>query len=303
MLIKKIYLQLFAEGGGDGGNAAAGEGTTGEDVPAGIPDRAKDRYRKAVAANKPAEQNVPEPSTQTEPGDSYEDLIKSDKYKDAHKAYMDKTIGDRLKKYKGMEAEYTRQKAMLETVAQGYGIDLASDTYLDDLAKKIEEDDRNYEDYAMDHDISVSEARRVLGMEKQLKAIEAQQAEAEAQERARQQIMQLQQNAEKTKAIFPGFDLEREMQDEKFRKICAVTNGDTTAAFKACHHDDIVSSAVYSVANKAKVATANAIASGTRPVEQGSNPGSPSVTTPDFRHMNRDQLRAYAEEQRRLKRQ
>ena len=114
--------------------------------------------------------------------------------------------------------------------------------------------------------------------------------------------MVLRQNAERTKAQFPDFDLDIEMQDERFRRLCAVNNGDTTAAYMACHYKDIIPATVQRASRQIQAQTAQAVASNkARPIENGISSTAPSVVQNDFRNMNLQQLRAYAEEQRRKK--
>ena len=306
----KFNLQLFAEGGdgGDGGSASGtGEGTAGipgDNVPERIPERAKKYYQQAVAKHsKPAEQTqtTTEPkATEKKEKASYEDMIKSDDYKDAHKAYMEKTIGDRLKKYKGLEDDYSKARSTLEIVASKYGVDPNSEDFLGVLNQKIEADDSYYENYAMEHDISPEEARKIVTMERKLAQVEAEKQAQQKQEAMRQQVMLLRQNAERTKLQFPGFDLDSEMRDEKFRKLCAVNNGDTTAAYMACHWNEILPATTQLAARQAQVQAAQAVASNkARPVENGVSSQAPSVVEQNFKGMSLKDIRAYADEQRR----
>ena len=312
-MLKKLLLnlQLFGEGGdgGDGGSAdSVGESvgeTSGEKIPAFIPEKAKKYYQKAMERNtksetKPTEEThtTDEPSATEKP--SYADLIKSDDYKEEHKAYMDKTIGERLKKYKGMEDDLNKHKELLGIVANKYGVNLNDENFLQVLNEKIEADDSYYENYAMEHDISTEEARRIVTMERKVAQFDAQKEQEAKQEQMRQQIMLLRQNAEKTKAQFPQFDLDTEMQDEKFRRLCAVNNGDTTAAYMACHWNDVLTSTVQMKTKQIQEQTARAVASNkARPIENGLSSSAPSVVQNDFRNMNLQQLRQYADEQRR----
>lgn len=320
-MLKKLLLnlQLFADGGGDGGDGgsasasvgdALGNNDSGEDkILASIPEKARKYYPKA---NKKHSGSTTDASTNamdngqstndqgTTEKLSYQDLIKSDEYKEEHEAFMKKTIGDRLKKYKGMEEDLGKYKALLDTVAFKYGVSLEDENFLDVLKEKIDADDSYYETYAMEHDMSPEEARRIVTMERKAALYDAQKEDMEKQERMRQHMIVLHQNAEKTKAIFPGFDLETEMQDERFRKLCAATNGDTTAAFKACHHDEIVVNALQMASKKIQNQTAQAVASNNaRPIENGLSSQAPSVVQQDFRNMNLQDIRKYAEEQRR----
>ena len=306
--ILKFDLQLFGEGGDGGSTGDAGASTeSGEiEIPSSIPERAHKHYKTAVkkmGASQPkvAEQTANVPNTTEEPTKvPYADLIKSDDYKDEHKAYMDKTIGDRLKKYKGIEETVNTQKSLLEAVGSKYGLDSASEDFLETLAQKIEEDDSYYENYAMEHDISTEEARKIVSAERKLAKYEAEQEAQRQREAQQEQIRILYQNAERTKQRFPDFNLETEMQDEKFRKLCAVNNGDTTAAYMACHWDSILTNTAQASAQKAKEQTAQAVAANkARPVENGNSSSATSVVETSFKGMSLAEIRAYAEEQRR----
>ena len=307
----RLNLQLFADGGdgGDGGSpGAVGEdvgGDSGEDkILASIPEKARKYYHKSTEKTPKADdkaQTTSEPKSTTEKI-PYSELIKSEDYKDDHKAYMDKTIGDRLKKYKGIEDSLGTYKGMLDIVANKYGVNPDAENYLEVLKEKIEADDSYYEDYAMEHNISTEEARRIVTMERKVAQYDAQQEQMRQQEQQRQQIMVLRQNAERTKAQFPGFDLDTEMQNEKFRRLCAVNNGDTTAAYMACHWNEIIPATVQTASRQIQTQTAQAVASNkARPIENGLSSTAPSVVQNDFRNMNLQQLRAYADEQRRKK--
>ena len=125
-------------------------------------------------------------------------------------------------------------------------------------------------------------------------------AEQQKQEQMRQQILTLRQNAEKTKAQFPQFDLDAEMQNEKFRRLCAVNNGDTTAAYMACHWNEILPATVQMASQRVKEQTAQAVAANkARPSENGLSSSASSVVTQNFKGMSLSDIRAYADEQRR----
>ena len=313
-----LNLQLFAEGGdgGEGGSPnSIGESVvdnSGEDlIEASIPEKAKKYYEKAKAKNTKSSTQTPtqsqattieENETNTTEKIPYADLIKSDDYKDAHKEYMDKTIADRFKKYKGMEDDLGKHKEILDIVANKYGVNSTDENFLEVLMEKIEADDSYYENYAMEHDISTDEARRIVTMQRKVDKIEAQEQQRQREEQARQQFMVLQQNAQKTKAQFPEFDLETMMQDEKFRRLCAVTNGDTTASYMACQWNSIVPNMVHNASKQAQMQTVRAVASNNaRPIENGLSSSASSVVETNFANMSLSDLRAWASEQRRKK--
>ena len=319
-MLKRLLLdlQLFADGGGDGGDGGSASASVGEtlgkdnsgekeEIPAFIPEKAKKYYQKAMEkqkgstteANSQTNDTVQTTNEQTTTDEvSYDDFIKS--HKEEHEAYIKKTMGERLKKYKGIEENLGKHKAILDTVAQKYGVSPDDENFLETLSQKVDEDDSYYENYAMEHDISAQEARRIVTMERKARQFDAQEQEKQKQEQMRQHIMVLRQNAEKTKMQFPDFDLDTEMQDERFRRLCAANNGDTTAAFMACHYNEILTNTVQRASKKIQEQTAQAIASNkARPIENGLSSQAPSVVQHDFRNMNLQQIRNYADEQRR----
>lgn len=315
-MLKKLLLnlQLFGEGGdgGEGGSPSPnGEGVvdnSGEDkILASIPEKAKKYYEKAMAKTESKPSTNQPTTTDTNATNTtekipYADLIKSDDYKDAHKEYMDKTIADRFKKYKGLEEDLGKHKGLLEIVANKYGVNPDDENFLETLKEQIEADDSYYENYAMEHDITTEQAREIVNMKRKVERANAEEEARKKEEQARQQFMVLQQNAEKTKAQFPEFDLATEMQNERFRRLCAVTNGDTTSAYVTCHWNEIVPNAVHRASQQAQVQVAQAVASNkARPIENGLSSSAPSVVENNFKGMSLKDIRAYADEQRRIK--
>ena len=310
------WLQLFADGGDGGGEGGGEASTTGAEAQSGaslesamekahIPERAKGAFKKAYERRNGAPQVQSEPkgteSTEKPTHIKYEDLIKSDEYKEEHKAYMDRTIKDRFKgqeeKARLTEEKLAKAQEALGVVATKYGLNVDSDDFLDSLNAKISEDDSYYEDYAEEHDISIEEAKKNLQLERKVKTLEAQErrrTEAEAQAKA---IAELRANAEKTKAMFPEFDLEVEMQNPKFRNLCVATQGDTTAAYRAIHWNEIIPKMVASETEKAKQAIVQSIASNNqRPIESGlsKTPAAVVNARQSYKGMNAAQMLEFA---------
>lgn len=306
----KFNLQLFAEGGdgADGGaTSEADEGTNagipGEEIPSSIPERAKETYRKAVSKVKPKEaQSQPKKTieTTTKPDHiAYSDLIKSDEYKDEHKAYMDKTIGDRLKKYKGMEESYAKAKDLLDLVAMKYGVDTNAEGFLDTLREKAEADDSYYEDYAMNHDISTDEARKLVTMERKVAKMEAEQKQQQQLAMQQQNLQRLNREIAEAQKIYPTFNMDVEWQNPNFQRLCK-TGVPIITAFEVVHKDEILGRQARVMASQIQTQTAQAVASNkARPIENGLSSSAATIVEQDFSKMNLQQLRAYADEQRR----
>lgn len=307
-----LDLQLFGDGG-DGGSAGEGTGEIiGEtDELARIPERARATYQRALAKHKPAEVATQQTTAEEDKPSHvpFKELIKSDEYKEEHKAYMDNAIQDRFKKYKGIEESNKKMSDALGIVANKYGLDVTSEDFLDQLTSKISEDKSYYEEYAMEHDISVDEAKEILDLRKEValqKQKDAMRVQAEAdyerQQKLNEEMALLQASAERTKAIYPSFDLEAEMQNEKFRMLCAATHHDTLAAYRAIHMDELMNAQSYVMAQQANQQAANAIAANkSRPIENGLSSQAATITQTNWKGASLDEIRKYAAEQRRLR--
>lgn len=330
-LKRKMRLQLFADGGA-GGAAAAGGADAGGDaaatgvngtgapdaddnVPASIPEKAKEIYRKAMKRHKAAAVEQPAPEAVANAGEAaapanetaaktppeeektapvpYAELIKSPEYRDAHKQYMNEAF---QKRFKNQNARNAKVDAILSTVATKYGLDPQSEGFLDELEKATEEDDAYFEAYAAEHDMTSTEARRVALLEQKLAIANREAQQRRTAEENAERIATLRTNAVQTRQLYPGFDLDTEMKNPKFVKMLALLEGDTTGAYKAVHHDELVSSAVQKATQDAARATVNNIRGGSaRPSENGvSAPAQPARAEVDYSKMNLQQIRAQA---------
>lgn len=311
-LFELFTLQLFADGAGDGG---AGDGapaaeTSGEEIPSSIPERAREIYKKSIARRRPENAQSGNTAAETEGKPesepkqnhiAYKDLIKSDEYKAEHEQYMKDTLNDRLKRYKGIEATNARQNELLTMVAAKYGLDASSEGFLDDLGKSIEADDSYYEKYAMEHDMSPQEARKLVTLERKVAENERQQRLAAQQAEAQRQNQIILANAQKCKQIFPQFDLDTEWQNPQFVQLAKATNWDLTAAYRTVHWGEIVPQAIQYAQTTAQNAAANAVkANKSRPAENGLGSAAPTTpATTDYSRMNLQQIREQAAKWRR----
>lgn len=318
-MLKYFNLQLFAEGdGGDSGAGSTGESAVGssneakgEEIPAFIPEKAKGMWKKAMEAEKaktpaketaPAEESKPPIQEDAPKHIPFKDLIKSDEYKEEHKAYMDKTLSDRLKRYKGMEENNTKMSQVLSVVAQKYNLDPNSDDYLDKLTEAVNKDDAFVEDYAIEHNLSNEEARKQIDMRRKLDNYEADRIRREEEAARNERTQRLFMAAEKVKAVYPNFDLDTEMQNERFVRLCQATNEDVMAAYEVCHRDELKALQAQAFAQRATQQVANSVASNaSRPIENGLSNRSAAVVQTDYRGMNLEQIRAKAAEFRRAK--
>lgn len=239
---------------------------------------------------------------------TYQQLIAGE-YAEAHKAYMDRTIAERFRKFSADRARLEKATDLLSTIAEVYGVDPRAEDFYEQLRNKVAVDDSRAAQYAAENDCSVETARKMLQM--QLESAQSRQAarraeqarqEYEAQARAQEESRLLQQAAAKTKAKFPGFDLETELRSDRFRRLVWACNGDTTAAYMACHPQDILTASVRAAEDNGVRKVMQTVASNTqRPVENGMGAPAAVQSVPEFRDRGLAGVREFAARMRKMK--
>lgn len=262
----KLNLQLFAEGAG-GGTAEGATGVTGTDAASqskGDKNSLADVKYGVQKESAPAAE-VQEEAAQPDRNAEFEKLIRGE-YKDQYNQRVQDTIQKRLKGTQETVDKFNSMTPMLEMLSRKYGVD-ASD--ISALSKAIEEDDAYYEDEAMEKGISVQQLKEIRKLERENAEFKKMQAEQENQAKASQMVAAWQAQAEQTKSMYPGFDMNTEMQNPQFVNLLK-SNVDVRTAFEVLHKDEIIPAAMQYTAQQTKSKISKAIASGSnRPVENG----------------------------------
>ena len=309
---KWLNLQLFAgEGtGGEGGEGAATGDTSAADAgqqrlrELGVPQevlnkRAKKSAKQPAATKAPAaEQQTTEQAasatTTEEPADvptkaSWDDLMKDPDYN----AQMQKVVQSRLRSAKAAEDNLSKLTPALELLARQHNLDPANMDY-DALAKAISDDNRYYEDKALEMGTSIEEAKRADQEERATARQQREEAQTLEQQKFQQHIAKLEQQGEAMKAMFPGFDLRKELQNPAFARMTAPNVGISVEdAYYAVHRNEIQTAAMQVTAQRAAQKISNSIQAGQRrPDENGTSGQAPSVTTFDYRNASKEQREA-----------
>lgn len=320
MLKYKFDLQTFADGGESG---AAGEGngvTTGVSesenvsVPSFIPEKKKDLYLRTVKKTRSAsEQKVSETQPQAptaeaptatpraEKKQTFAELVENEEFKAEREAYLHDAFKRRFRGYESMEAENAAAKELLTSLAEKYKVSQDSKTFMEDLrtAMNSDESTKKVQDYMRKHEVDEDEARRVVKMETDLaeKArneriqamVEKQMQERKAQE---DRMNALKDSAAKTKEKYPEFDLASEMKNEQFIRMLAATGGNTTAAYVASHHEELMASGAKKAAETASVQIANAVAANQKRPAEGAIGNAPSsVAEINLKNLSKEERR------------
>ena len=285
-----IDLQLFAEGGAEGGTASSGAmGVTGT---AAVSQKGvKSNPLANVKYGIQTEDDAQDTSVRTRITDAdgytaqsidrnaeFEKLIKGE-YKDLYDAKMQDTIQRRLKSTKETVDKYNSLTPMFEKLSAKYGVDA---TDVDALMKAIDEDDSYYEEEALDRGISVEEVKRIHKIERENADFRKQMKEQREKENADRVVANWMKQSDQLKSVYPSFNLEAELQNPKFAELLRVPGVDVRTAYELIHKDEIIAGAMqFAVNNTEKKLTNKIIANGARPSENGISSQSASVTKSD----------------------
>lgn len=312
--LKRLNLQLFAEGGEGGDGATSGGNATADAEQRlrelGVPeDKIRKRASKVASRMnesvktepKPTEEakvesvppttdNPTEETKETVPSRmSWDEIMKDPEYN----KQMQAVVQSRLKSAKTAEENLAKLTPAMELLARKYGLDSTNMDY-DALNKAINDDDDYYEDKALELGTSVETARKIDKLERD-NAREQAQAERTLQEQKIQQhLIKLEQQGEALKKVFPNFDLRTELQNPAFARMTSPNVGISVEdAYYAVHRNEIQSVTNQVIAQKTAQKISNAIQSGSRrPDESGVSSQAPSVSTFDYRSASRDQREA-----------
>ena len=299
--IKRLDLQLFAEG--DGGNG--GEGTAATTVAKsaddgqqalrdlGVPDSVLNKRKarktatrisgmddqdesssgksgKAVRQPTAADTSTPAEAPKTVSTMSWDDFMAIPE----NNQRMQGVVQARLKSSKGAEETLAKLAPALEVLANQYGLDPNNLDYAA-LAEAIDNDDRNYEEMALKMGTSVESARGV-----------AQQERRARREATQNHLSQLEQQGEALKKVFPGFDLHTELQNPVFARMTAPNSGVSLEdAYYAVHRGEIMTATMQAAANQTAERMSAAIQSGSRrPTENGSTGSAPNTMSFSYKN-------------------
>jgi len=211
---------------------------------------------------------------------------------------MQATIKARLKTAGAAADALAKMAPALEVLARKHGQDPANPDY-EALAKAINDDDAYYEDKALEMGVSVETAKRMDQQERDTARQKREEAITLEQQRIQNHFMNLEQQGEALKKVFPGFNLRTELQNPVFARMVAPGVGIMSVedAYKAVHRKEIEAAQSQVIAQKTTQMISNAIQAGSRrPDENGTSGQSASVTTFDYSKASKEQREALKRE-------
>ena len=280
------FIQLFGEGGGEGGTGAGGQTAAApaqqqgdlSNVQYGVPE-SQETVKEAV----------------DDRAARFESLIKGE-YKDLYEQRMKDTVQKRLKGNEETVKKYNDLTPTLELLAGKYGVDVGD---IQALNKAIEEDETFYEDEALEKGLTVQQVKEIRKMQRENAQLKAEMDARETQQQTDAILASWMEQEQKVKQIYPGFELSEELQNEQFSRLLS-SGIDVQTAFEVVHHDEILPAAMQYTAKQVEQKVANNIRSGKARPAEGAMGNQASVqyksdvsqlTDADMREINRRVMR------------
>lgn len=338
MVDGKLNLQLFAEGGGDGGAAADGaEAAPAVQAPELRPaqERLAKRSRPGRAAKaapaaeepsqSPADDSSPDGGAQETQEEKPEEQ-KEPEPKPTDPAEKRKAFGQLMQGEYAAEFEEALQRAsemavqnvldnpavkgLMDALGEAYGIDVQSADNLAALTEAVKngkvKNDEYYETLAAERGISVKTAREMDRMESELQRANAekQRAEqvrqaAEHQQRAAAVRAQWEAEAARLKVKYPAFELDEVLNNPSVADMIRRGIG-LEAAYRAAYFDQLMEASTARTAQQVEQGvTARIQQRAQRPAENGAHPGGAAEMKVDVAHMTAKQRAELAKRARR----
>lgn len=287
----EVDLQLCAEGAGGAEGGTGAEGAPGATAAAagqqntGVQPGTAQQAEGAAVAGQQAE----------DPQKAFEQLIKG-QYKDQYNSRVENTVKQRVKGLTQQLQRYEGAQPIFDILAQKYGVD---PTDMAAIAKAAQEDTSFFLEEAMAKNMDVKELMQLRRMERNNASLQRQLDQRRSQEQAERQYAEWIRQAEAVKQVYPGFDLETEIQNPDFAQLLN-SNVPMRTAYMVIHSDEIMQGAMQFAAQKAaQQVTDTVIAGAARPAENGT--GAQGAVSPklDVSKLTDKQIKEFADKARR----
>lgn len=278
----RFYLQAFAEGLDSAGDMGGADGSTDTGL-ANQEDADGDLFDYSGNSSEGTSYGAPAASPDESGAPASDDWQSiREKYRENIGEEIQSAIQRRFKNQQPYEDKYNRLVEGLGPLFLKYGLD---GTDIDGLTDALSKDDSLLEDMAFNEGLTPEAVRERMQqrqenerLQRELNRMREEQAQEQASRDAYNQYNNWLKEAEELKALYPNFDLIKELENEEFKNDLVNSGKPLRKVFEAAHLDEILQGAIQTTAQKAREATINNIrARGMRPAENGQRMGSVSV--------------------------
>lgn len=219
---------------------------------------------EAAAPNTVAPES--EPAPQEAPADAgkptWEDIMADPEYN----RRMQETVQARLRETRAAQEQLAQMQPLLSALQERFGT-----TDYNQISQALVEDESYIEREAEKRNMPIDAAKAVLKAER-----EAANAKAQLDQSRREAgFRRIAEQAAQTKQLYPDFNFEAELRNEKFRRMTDPSNPygvDVKTAYEIVHHNEVLAKAVQTTAQKTQQYVTNAVAANAkRPAENVGN--------------------------------
>lgn len=219
--------------------------------------------------------------------DEWDTLIKG-KFKDQYGKAVNDAVNKRFKNQKDLQGQIDAIDPIIRTLAQQYGIQAEANgsISIQALSDKILNDNALYEKEAFERGMSVEDLKQMKALERENEQLKRSTQQTQEQ----REWMEIEQQGEQLKEMYPSFDMDTEMLNPEFGKSLAFFKNSglypdpVRRAYELVHRDEIMSGAMQYAVQQTQQKISNSIQSGmSRPQENGSTQsaaGAPTALDP-----------------------
>lgn len=214
---------------------------------------------------------------------AFRDMVNGE-YKDIYTEETQQIINRRFKESKAMETSLNAQKPILDMLMQRYQI---ADGDMAKLQAAIEEDNSYWQEAAEEQGLTVDQYKARMKLERENAELKAMQQKQAGEQAAQQQFAKWVQEGEAVKGMYPGFDLQAEIQNGQFRDLLRAGIS-VQQAYELVHMDEIRDATARSAAKTAsEQMAANIKNRAARPSENGTSSQSAVIVKNDVSNLTR----------------
>lgn len=226
--------------------------------------------------------------------ESFDALIKG-RFKKEYDSAIKSAIDKRFKNQQNLQSRLDSLNPMFVALAQKYGVAPNNDgsMNIESIMDNVINDDSLYEQEAFEKGMSVDTLKQMKNLERENAMLKQTQNRSAEQEEWNAIVNQ----GENLKEVYPGFDLQTEMDNPDFGRMLATLQKSgfpnaVRTAYESVHRDEIMAGAIQLAERNVEQKITNQIKSnGTRPVENGMNRQSGSqIAAFDPSRLNKAQL-------------
>ncbi len=240
------------------------------------------RLASAQEKAEPRPESKAEPQPEAKPerdkAKEFEDLIKGD-YKDEYSKRTSATVQERVKNIKASEETLNKLTPALEMLYQQKGIAPGD---VDALVKAITDDDSLYEDEALQRGIPVETLKQMKQLERETDLLKRQSEERAQRELFDRHIQGLVEQSKELQQLYPGFNLQQELQNETFARLTGPNSGiSVKQAYYAVHKDEIEAAQAAAIAQRTALDMSRRVQSGSSMPQENGLGSSNAITLSD----------------------